>query len=340
MTAAGVAAAGVAAVGLTAAGLAAAGRAAAGGAATAPRAPSARTGPPGPGAEPRHRSPELRGFREVQRLAYECAEAVAAQLRPGVTEREAARMQRRYLAERGVRDWFHLPFAWFGDRTAFAGFRHPLQFFPTDRRLEPGMPFILDMAPVYRGYTADIGYSGCLGPHPLHEKLLDDLAAHRALILEQVRERRPLREIYLAVDRLMVRQGYENRHRAYPFGVIAHRVDRVREGWSPTLFGFGLQSLKGLAGDALRGHREGWSPLWSPYRFSDHPPRPGLWAVEPHLGFRGTGAKFEEILVVTDSRDPEESAFWLDDDLPHVRRWQDCPERGGQERDSREGKQR
>ncbi len=36
---------------------------------------------------------------------------------------------------------------------------------------------------------------------------------------------------------------------------------------------------------------------------------------------RGTGAKFEEILVVTDSRDPEQSAFWLDDDLPHVRRW-------------------
>lgn len=37
---------------------------------------------------------ELRGFREVQRLAYECAEAVAAQLKPGVTERGAARMQR------------------------------------------------------------------------------------------------------------------------------------------------------------------------------------------------------------------------------------------------------
>ena len=35
----------------------------------------------------------------------------------------------------------------------------------------------------------------------------------------------------------------------------------------------------------------------------------------------GQGAKFEEILVVTDSEDPEQSAFWLDDDLPHVRRW-------------------
>jgi hypothetical protein len=256
---------------------------------------------------------ELRGFREVQRLAYACAEAVAAQLKPGVTEREAARMQREWLRERGVRDWFHLPFAWFGDRTAFVDFRIPLQFFPTGRRLEAGMPFILDMAPVFKGYTADIGYSGSLGLNPVQDKLLADLRAHRELIL---------REIYEDVDRLMVRQGYANRHRAYPFGVIAHKVDRVRERrWSPHLFGFGTQSLKGLAGDALRGHRDGWSPLWSPYRFSDHPPRPGLWAVEPHLGFRGTGAKFEEILVVTDSRDPEQSAFWLDDDLPHVRRW-------------------
>ncbi|MEU9011986.1 M24 family metallopeptidase [Streptomyces sp. NPDC048479] len=265
---------------------------------------------------------ELRGFKEVQRLAYACAEAVAAQLKPGVTERRAARMQREWLRERGVRDWFHLPFAWFGDRTAFVNFRIPLQFFPTNRVLEAGMPFILDMAPVHKGYTADIGYSGCLGPSPVHNKLLADLEAHRELILREVRVRRSLREIYEDVDRLMVRQGYANRHRAYPFGVIAHKIDRVKERRiSPHLFGFGTQSLKGLAVDAVRGHRDGWSPLWSPYRFSDHPPRPGLWAVEPHLGFRGTGAKFEEILVITDSKDPQQSAFWLDDDLPHVRRW-------------------
>jgi hypothetical protein len=84
-------------------------------------------------------SARLGGFRQVQRLAYECAEAVAAQLKPGVTEREAARMQRAWLHERGVRDWFHLPFAWFGGRTAFVNFRVPLQFFPTNRRLEPGV---------------------------------------------------------------------------------------------------------------------------------------------------------------------------------------------------------
>ena len=136
-------------------------------------------------------SARLRGFRQVQRLAYECAEAVAAQLHPGVTERAAARTQREWLRERGVRDWFHPPFARSGDRTAFVNCRIPLQFFPTDRRPEPGM--------------------------------------------------------------------------AYPFGVIAHKVDRA-------------------------GQRR-WSP-------------------------RGTGARFEELLVVTDSQDPEQSAFRPDDDPP------------------------
>jgi len=262
-------------------------------------------------------SDELDGFRAVQRLAYACAEAVAARLRPGMTERDAARELRAEARGRGVRDWFHLPFAWFGDRTAFTDFKVPLQFFPTRRRLEPGMPFILDLAPIYEGCTADIGYSGSLGPNPVQERLMADLREHRELILREVRERRPLRTIYQDVDRLMTRQGYANRHRAYPFGVIAHKVDRVAERrWAPHLAGFGTQSLKGLATDALHGHREGWSPLWSPYRMSDHPPYPGLWAVEPHLGFRGTGAKFEEILVVT-----ENDAFWLDDELPHVTRW-------------------
>ena len=43
----------------------------------------------------------------------------------------------------------------------------------------------------------------------------------------------------------------------------------------------------------------------------------GPRAVEPHLGFAGVGAKFEELLVIT-----EDDAYWLDEDLPHVRRWQ------------------
>jgi Xaa-Pro aminopeptidase len=264
-----------------------------------------------------HTAAELDRFREVQRLAYRCAETVAARLEPGVTEREAARKMRRFLLENGVDDWFHLPFAWFGDRTAFAGFRLPHQFFPTGRRLEEGMPFILDVAPIVAGYTADIGYAACLGDNPVHARLIADLAEYRELVLAGVRAGRSLRTIYDDVDRLIDRHGYVNRHRAYPFGVIAHRVGRVGgRGPRPTIAGFGVRALRSLAHDGVMGRRGGWSPLWGPGRASDHPPTPGIWAVEPHIGFRGVGVKFEELLVVTES-----DAFWLDDDLPHVRRW-------------------
>ena len=63
------------------------------------------------------------------------------------------------------------------------------------------------------------------------------------------------------------------------------------------------------------------SPNWNHTRTSDHPPTPGLWAVEPHVGKDGVGAKFEDILVIT-----ETEAFWLDEGgLPHHRAWGEAP---------------
>lgn len=260
---------------------------------------------------------ELDGFRAAQQLAYACAESIAATLEPGVTERQAATAMRHWLEGHGVGTWFHLPFAWFGDRTAFRGVRLPHQFFPTDRRLQDGMAYILDCAPIVDGYVADIGYTASLGPNAVVDLLLDDLAEHRALIVAEVAAGAHLRDVYLEVERLATRQGYENRHQVYPFGVIAHRVWRqpVGAGGSgPTALHFGVRSVATLLRTAATGARAGWSPLWSGSRRSDHPPVTGLWAVEPHLGFRGVGAKFEEVLVVTD-----DDAYWLDDDLPHVR---------------------
>jgi Xaa-Pro aminopeptidase len=257
---------------------------------------------------------ELAGWRRAQQLAYACAEAVAATLVPGVTERQAASAMRRALHDRGVNAWFHLPFAWFGDRTAFRGVRFPHQFFPTDRPLAEGMPYILDCAPVVDGYTADIGFTGCLGDNPDLERVLDDLAAYRTLIVDAVRSGATQGEVYRAVDALAARQGYQPRHRAYPFRVLAHQVGyQAPAARRRTLFGFGLSGTRTLVRTAVVG--AGRSPLWNDGRFSRHPPRPGLWAVEPHLGRQGVGAKFEELLVVT-----EDDAYWLDDDLPHVRR--------------------
>ncbi len=142
---------------------------------------------------------DLSEFRNVQQLAYRCAEAIAGELKPGISEKETAALMKTWLQDHGVKDWFHQPFAWFGPRTAFKGFdglRHlggfNLAFYPGKQRLEEGMPFILDCAPTLGAYTADIGYSGALGSNLLVERLMDDLMDHRQLILDLVRQRLPL----------------------------------------------------------------------------------------------------------------------------------------------------
>ena len=234
-----------------------------------------------------------------------------------MTERQAAARLRRRLIADGVEDWFHTPFAWFGDRTTLQGFRNPLKFFPTSRRLEDGMPYILDVAPVREGFTADIGYSGCLGDNAIFEQMMGDLAEYRMLILEDVRARRTFRDIYEAVDRLAAKHGYTPAHHAYPGKVLAHQIWPVHNpGPRSVIAGFGNRSLRLLVRSLIVSIGEGWSPLWSGGVRSDHAPVVGLWAIEPHLGFHGVGVKFEELLVVT-----EDDAYWLDEDLPHVRRW-------------------
>jgi hypothetical protein len=43
-------------------------------------------------------------------------------------------------------------------------------------------------------------------------------------------------------------------------------------------------------------------------------PKPGGWAIEPHLSRDGVGAKGEDIRIVTDN-----DAYWSDDAVPHQR---------------------
>jgi Xaa-Pro aminopeptidase len=274
-------------------------------------------------------SAELDRFREVQQLAYRCAEAVAEDLHPGITEKQAAARLGDALAREGVGQFFHQPFAWFGDRTCFADIKQPLQFFPSERPLELGMAAILDVAPIVDGYAADIGYSFACGDNPELERLQDDLRDFRSLIADRVSARETLAEVYRAVEDLLADKGLRNCHRHYPFGVLAHRVyrqPRVPLG-QLRLLGFGLSAGVGLLAQTalsraparlaslVPGLRQG-SPFCNTGPGSDVPAELGLWAFEPHVARGDIGAKWEELLVVEERR-----AYWLDDDLPHVRRW-------------------
>src|SRR5687768_9196833 len=78
---------------------------------------------------------EVAGFATAQRMARTVATRVFATLEPGVTERDLVAELRAQCAREGVRGWLHQPFVWFGERSGFHGFRTPLDFFPTRRKL-------------------------------------------------------------------------------------------------------------------------------------------------------------------------------------------------------------
>jgi len=266
---------------------------------------------------------ELSGFRDAQRLAYECVQAVGKQLKPGTTEQDACHLMKAWMAERGVSQFFHEPFAWFGDRTAFRGIAKDEDFLPTGRKLERGMPVILDIAPIRDGYTTDIGYTTSLGRNEDVELLQQALMECRDFVLQAVRARKSFRQIYRELDGVIARHGLLNVHRIYPERVLAHRVFRYEHSRLQEflqrfrVMGFGLPSYVYVLGKAALARllpRYFESPLWNDGPESDHAPSPGLWAVEPHLAtpdYR-VGAKWEEILVVT-----EDDAYWLDDEVPH-----------------------
>lgn len=262
---------------------------------------------------------ELDRFREYQRASYSVLEQVAASLREGETEKDVTRRLRKRFHEQGVHHYFHVPVALFGARTAYPGEFGQLEALPTDQKLERGMPVILDAAPIYHGYTVDTSYATSFGDNPLVRELCAALMPLRALILKRVNERKAFRAIAREVDEEIRRLGYENCHKKHIAFVLGHRVTQVPDTWlhRRSIWGLGVPQVAYFIGKTLGAQQFGGdgSPNWNHTRSSDHPPTPGLWAVEPHLGKDGVGAKFEEILVVTES-----GAYWLDEGgLPHHR---------------------
>jgi hypothetical protein len=277
---------------------------------------------------------DLDQFRQVQRLAYDIALDVEAQLQIGMTETEVCTLLEVAQSASGVVQVFHEPFAWFNRRTLLGpdwiatdgGLPQPAAgrgpesgFFPTETALSYGVPLILDLAPTVRGFSADIGYSCTIGSNPVFADLDRGLARIRTFLLEGVRSGQTLRALYLGLDELLAEHDALNCHRYYPDGALGHLVFPLEaDPPRPTpLRGFGTAAAEGLVAASLGAleHGSGY-PVWNDRTLADRPAAPGLWAVEPHIGRDGVGVKFEELLVVT-----EDDAYWLDDHLPHTLRW-------------------
>ncbi|HEY2774533.1 MAG TPA: M24 family metallopeptidase [Candidatus Binatia bacterium] len=265
---------------------------------------------------------QLQRFRTLQRQVFATLERVAATLEPGISEKEATRELRREFRGQGVTTYFHVPVALFGERTTYPGDFGELGALPTDRVLREDDALIVDAAPLLDGFMIDCSLAV---PRPGADtatfREADALLAHcRTHILERARERANMREVAREIDVLIREAGFENCHKKHIGKVLGHRVTRSLGGW------LGGQRIWGLAplpvsyffaySFVAANAAASFTPNWNATRQSDCPLQSGIWAVEPHVARGETGAKFEEMLVVTD-----DDAFWLDDELPHHRRW-------------------
>lgn len=244
---------------------------------------------------------DLEGFRRSQRLAYACAAEIGALLQPGWSEKQTADLMDTYLRDHGVKGYFHKSFAWFGERSRFDGVGNYFDFLPSQRAYREGEVVILDTAPILDGYPSDIGYSLCKGENPAFEQALQALKSYRQDLLDLFNLPGVSgREIYAYFDRKLKQAGYQNRHRSYPLGALGHRLYKMPLDFIPGLLvPFSWQSYASLVSQGL------FSEVLGEYHQGS---LDGLWAIEPHLGADGFGAKFEEMLWVKDGK-----AVWLDE---------------------------
>jgi len=251
------------------------------------------------------------GFQRAQRLAYDAVTHVAAQLVAGISEIEAAQMLDDYLVSHGAQRYLHRPFAWFGEHARFDGYSGYGDYHPSERRLAEGETAILDVSPMLDGFIGDVGYACALGPSEQLNRAMEFLRILRADIPGFFTSGMTPKDIWAEVDRRIAAAGFDNVHAKYPFCVLGHRVYRVK--------------VKPGRGLRVPGGHVGWFSWQANMAFLNHGifsqlltpehmgSKLGLWAIEPHIGWAGGGAKFEEILVVEPNR-----AYWLDDNVPHI----------------------
>lgn len=269
---------------------------------TLSRLPSSSTHPPS--------AADVDAFRRAQRLAFDCAQACAKEIRVGWTEGQTMEWMFGYLHDHGVRSYLHKPIVAFGDRTL----AHDDAWAPPQGpglTLRDGDVVILDCAPVLEGYTGDIAYTLAVGEHPELDAARDFLSALRAELLERVMDPATSATVFDWVDRRIRDAGYENGAGGYGEHVLGHRVYKhgkffTRHPASPPEKIFGYFASWHGGGFLLNNARRLVAP--EVLNVNHRGLKTGVWAIEPHLRAGSWGAKFEELLVVQPDR-----AYWLDD---------------------------
>ncbi len=245
---------------------------------------------------------EIQGFKQAQEIAFKSAIECEHFIKVGWSEKQAANLFEEILRDHGVKNFFHLPFVWFGENTRFVNVRKYRDFAPSNRRLSENEVVILDAAPIYKGFTCDIGHTYSCGENKDYESMRLYLNSLREKIPNLFFEKKSGEEIWSEIDDDIKNMGFENIHALYPFSVLGHRLHESVEALGQVrILNFEWNSYWNLLSRGVFGQ------ILSPHYDGD---LVGLWAIEPHIGNKKFGIKFEEILIVHRA-----GAYWLKDHL-------------------------
>lgn len=107
---------------------------------------------------------------DAQARAWKALDEIAALLRPGHTEKDAAAFLKERLKANGAQKTWHPPQIRFGSNTTKT----------FGEKSEPGVAlaendlFFLDIGPVFGGHEGDVGRTYTIGTDPEHKRIADD----------------------------------------------------------------------------------------------------------------------------------------------------------------------
>ncbi len=194
---------------------------------------------------------EIECIERALGIAEEAANEVVQMLRPGVTERDAARLFQREVLERGGAAYGAI--VAFGERASIPA---PA---PSDRALHAGDLVRLDFGCVHHGYCAEVARTAVLGePTPRQARAAEALVAGLEATIERIRPDVTAAEIHRAAMEAVRGAGLEGFQRYH----VGHGIGR--EPYERPKLAAGIATPL-EAGEVLRVempyYEHGWSGL-------------------------------------------------------------------------------
>lgn len=196
----------------------------------------------------------------AQRATLAVVSDLEREIRPGRTERELAVRAEELARARGATGFWTPVAVGAGPGNLVC---HP-EFPPTERAVAAADLVWIDLTPDFGGWPGDVTRSVVVGADSARERVLADCARIERAVIEAITPGMPARELFAVARALLDADGYELLDL---LGNIGHDLDR-----DALVTGF------------IDPRNE--TAMW------------GCWAIEPHIGMDGIGAKIEDLVWI------------------------------------------